>query len=849
MSVFSASNITAMRAISDAKNDDVVEVAGYESTDDGGGGTFFFEATHITDVKVSSVAIAGATEVVVGTDPPAIVVTTAADHSFVNGQAVLVADVGGNTNANGSWWVKRLDSTRFALLGSRSNAPFTSGGTVHSVSVTTLGAHRLAPGGRAVIDRVLGQDGFSLNGSWMNIGMGATEKSFTLAHAPTGTYVQGSGTVGDGGLSFGSTTVNGRWVRRRDETELNVKWFGAKGNGADDTAAIIATIRAARTTRTGVYLPGAGFTVTAEIKLETYVLTELNDLGLSIRGEGSEQNIHNGTMIRAGRAGMRSILSIDAGRVTVEGIRFGCAFKSDHGLYLHGASTLHLDDVHVENAVKDGYRLVGTNDWGERAINDDIYARDLSATSCGTMYCSSSDLVKSRYHNLKTVKVDGTVSCTAGQMKVIGSAESRFSSIPARAGDFILIGAADDSTLQRLEIASIDSDTEITVHEFGPPSLTLRDQPFAIGVGDGWSEQAHGDNNRVRMDTGHFTSCAGSGVVCRGLYGPLLEHQEFFGCGFAGIVIGTLDSAVILPFNTRISSPYFENTPFYGGCIFLAQARGITIDQPMWLGQPDHRRLVMSEFESVRSGIIGYLADYVSTPTATGLHPVGATTTSDIPTVRGKHFTNIGKLVLPSSGALDIGSSPWRESIPIPERNNNVQVNRGTLEAPADIVAEPTFAAGTDGQEIAICNIGIHPVTFHDGRGPGPKTTLVLDSEPGGTVSLGARQIIMFHYSNHNSMKGTWTQRGPVATSVPVLSSLDRNVTSAAGGDLITITGTNLAKATNVNVGGLNGSAPITANPTATSLTFKMPARNAGKHNVLVTTGRGASNILSIEVR
>jgi hypothetical protein len=145
----------------------------------------------------------------------------------------------------------------------------------------------------------------------MNIGMGATAESFTLAHAPTGSYASG-GVVGDGGLSFPSNPLpvpvpiahrEGRWVRRRDDTELNVKWFGAVGDGADDTAAIVATIRAARRTRTGVYLPGGAFKVTAEIKLETYGLVGLTDFGLSIRGDGSEDGVHSGTMITAGGPG------------------------------------------------------------------------------------------------------------------------------------------------------------------------------------------------------------------------------------------------------------------------------------------------------------------------------------------------------------------------------------------------------------------------------------------------------------------------------------------------------------------------------------------------------------------
>ncbi|WP_410671376.1 IPT/TIG domain-containing protein [Amycolatopsis sp. cmx-4-68] len=860
MTVSSAATITAMQAIPapavppapaipQPQADDVVEVAGYRSSYDGGGGTFFFETTRITGAAVRSVDIAGATTFHPGFPSP--IVLTAARHEFVSGQAVLVE---GNPHANGAWWVECLDDDRFALLGSQGHPALTSGGTAKSLTVTTSGPHRLALGGRAVIDRVAWNGGFSLNGTWMNIGMGKAPESFTLALAPAGTYRSG-GVVGDGGLSVHSTAVDGRWVRRRDGTELDVKWFGAVGDGeADDTEAVLATIRAARAARTGVHLPGGDFKVTMEIKLQTHgalAAGVFTDLGMSIRGEGAGR-----TTLRAARTGIRSILSIDAHQVTVTGIRFDCAGHADHGLYLQGASSLHLDDVNVEFAVKDAYRVVRTKDSKDVAAgdanNDNVYARGIYANHCGTMYCS--DSVKDRYGALRaTTLVDGTVSCTKNDTTIIGSGTDFGGSIPARAGDFILIGANDDSTLQRLEIAEVVGPRELRVHRLGPPSLSLSGQPFAIGVGDGWSEETHHDNNRTRMDVGKITACAGSGVVCRGSYGPIIENMEFYGCGFAGIVIGTLDHERGLFFNTRIASPYFEATPFYGGCIFLAQARGITIDQPMWFSQPDHRRLVLGEVADRNSGIIGFLAEYpplvnTSAPGGgVGLHPIGSSTSIDVPATRGTDFTNAKTFMLPSAETTDIHSSPWTETIKIPGRTHNIAVNRGIPGAPADVRATPTFPVGADGQELAICNTGIHPVTFHDGREPALPTGLVLDCEPGGSVSLGPGQIMLLYYSIHGSMNGRWTQQGAIGISVPILSSLDGTVSDPAGGDLITITGTHLANATSVHVGAVPvPAAAFTAN-TATSLTFPMPPTGVGTHNVLVTTGRGVSNVVPIE--
>src|SRR2546427_7962780 len=87
MSVSNAATIAAMQAIASPSDGDVVEVAGYASTDDGGGGTFVFDTTYITGATLSSAIIRGAT--FSPKDPRAIVITAQA-HPFVDGQAVLV---------------------------------------------------------------------------------------------------------------------------------------------------------------------------------------------------------------------------------------------------------------------------------------------------------------------------------------------------------------------------------------------------------------------------------------------------------------------------------------------------------------------------------------------------------------------------------------------------------------------------------------------------------------------------------------------------------------------------------------------------------------------------------------
>lgn len=73
-----------------------------------------------------------------------IVITTAA-NTLVDGQVVTVADVGGNTAANGTWVINQLTTTTFELVGSIGNSAWTSGGTVQPTGVGLIGTGTSVP--------------------------------------------------------------------------------------------------------------------------------------------------------------------------------------------------------------------------------------------------------------------------------------------------------------------------------------------------------------------------------------------------------------------------------------------------------------------------------------------------------------------------------------------------------------------------------------------------------------------------------------------------------------------------------------------------------------------------------
>lgn len=87
--------------------------------------------TGTADASGAVLTVSGAT------NASPIVVTTSAAHLLSTGQTVVVASVGGNTAANGTFTITVLTSTTFSLDGSTGNGAYTSGGTVTTTALMT----------------------------------------------------------------------------------------------------------------------------------------------------------------------------------------------------------------------------------------------------------------------------------------------------------------------------------------------------------------------------------------------------------------------------------------------------------------------------------------------------------------------------------------------------------------------------------------------------------------------------------------------------------------------------------------------------------------------------------------
>lgn len=74
----------------------------------------------------------GGTKVVSGaTNASPIVITTSTAHGFQTGQRIQMSSVGGNTAANGFFYITIIDSDEFSLNGSSGNGVYTSGGQAY----------------------------------------------------------------------------------------------------------------------------------------------------------------------------------------------------------------------------------------------------------------------------------------------------------------------------------------------------------------------------------------------------------------------------------------------------------------------------------------------------------------------------------------------------------------------------------------------------------------------------------------------------------------------------------------------------------------------------------------------
>jgi hypothetical protein len=81
---------------------------------------------------------------------------TVSNHGFSTGDKVFIANVNGNTNANGGYTITKVDSNNFTLNGRSGNASYTGGGTVYSFTAIPKSSNGYAiPPGSGITGHIL----------------------------------------------------------------------------------------------------------------------------------------------------------------------------------------------------------------------------------------------------------------------------------------------------------------------------------------------------------------------------------------------------------------------------------------------------------------------------------------------------------------------------------------------------------------------------------------------------------------------------------------------------------------------------------------------------------------------
>ncbi|MBE6637231.1 MAG: hypothetical protein E7618_05450 [Ruminococcaceae bacterium] len=175
-------------------------------------------------------------------------------------------------------------------------------------------------------------------------------------------------TTEDGGVVIKSSVARGRFTRQCDPLSLNVKWFGAVGDGKhDDTDAIQQTILALPEKGGTVIVPGGTYSLSKTIQIGN------GNAGETISGRSGVRLIGTGgmavtdgtapTVFRADQK-MESVLYL-VGRISdceLSGICFDANGKAENALYLHSFSGCHFSNLTLTGFTKIGLKIMGGNE-------------------------------------------------------------------------------------------------------------------------------------------------------------------------------------------------------------------------------------------------------------------------------------------------------------------------------------------------------------------------------------------------------------------------------------------------------------------------------------------------------
>jgi len=529
--------------------------------------------------------------------------------------------------------------------------------------------------------------------SWM---LGDQANYFVLANGSDGVSAANTSRIRASSNRL-QVSENGAVYQSVRPDGYNVRDFGAVGDGVtDDAAAIQAAMDAAFAAGKTLYFDAKTYLVNTELKV---VVANVRMLG-----QGQER-----TIIKAGAA-MRAVLrlGVDSGEAgshttgTFEDFSIRGNRLAKYGLMLLRCSNSMFVNMDVQGATKDGVFLAHKNtDDSVLCINDNNTFINPRLGGNGTIYGTTefddpSDAVADTRHvgyyvpanqfSLQTT----TVTRTSGSPTLTGSVGTTFITWGFRSGDPIRVGVSPNTEV--FAILTVDSETQITLAKNS--GISSSGQPWSCGVGSGYWEDGHSDNNINKIYGGLLRSNAGYAMAFRGIYGPMVDgvfidyHRywairvgndsgQYYAGGTAPITGGGMGPVI----TSHFRNIYFEaigKKPFY----FLA-ATDANVSHPMDTGYDSdpydlHTATVTGSYTNKRG-----VHDLVVWETA----QAGGSIRNYLPSHIGEDFSNMGKLSF--DGKEYIHGTHWdvATTLPLTKVHNSLNPN-GALRT---VTATPSF--------------------------------------------------------------------------------------------------------------------------------------------------------------
>jgi len=302
----------------------------------------------------------------------------------------------------------------------------------------------------------------------------------------------------------------GRW-KRLYSGAINVRWFGAKGDGVtDDHSAITAAIAVGKE----IHFPDTSYGI------NTPLLFPANK---TFKGTGQKA-----TLITALQA-MAYVMRVGSD-ATVDNLSFNAAKRATDCVTLFNSNGARFEGCWFVNAIRHGvYAGIGPSTGNNSSLTFDRCV----SNSCGTVITA------------------GTVTTVSGNNTITFSTPINLATVEANNAYIVITGV----TPNPLIIDAFSDSTHATV-VFAPAQSTTA--TYSLYSGNGWDITTGGDSGIWGLNDCLAQGAAKAGCDVKGLYGPVLNN---FTCevAYIGLKIGVRAGALaVAPNKTTLTKGYFE---------------------------------------------------------------------------------------------------------------------------------------------------------------------------------------------------------------------------------------------------------------------------------------------------